>query len=62
MVTLAVHAGVELPSSELWVIVHRDHRRTARVAAVRAEVERALAAFEPELEGRAARPTARGAR
>jgi DNA-binding transcriptional LysR family regulator len=43
---------VELPASELWVLVHRDLRRVARVAAVYEAVERALAAARPALEGR----------
>jgi DNA-binding transcriptional LysR family regulator len=42
----------ELPSSGLWVIAHRDLRRSARVATVREEVERVLRASRPALEGR----------
>jgi DNA-binding transcriptional LysR family regulator len=41
----------EIPSSGLWVIVHRDLRRSARVSLVRAEVERALLSARRALEG-----------
>lgn len=42
----------EIASAEVWVLVHRDQRRTARVAAVREEVERVLVAARAALEGR----------
>jgi DNA-binding transcriptional LysR family regulator len=41
----------DIPPSELWVLVHRDQRRTARVAAVRACVEAALASARAALTG-----------
>lgn len=43
--------GEDIPPSELWVLVHRDQRRTARVAAVRACVEAALASARAALTG-----------
>jgi DNA-binding transcriptional LysR family regulator len=41
----------ELPTSEVWVLVHRDQRRVARDAAVRAEIERVLVASRAALGG-----------
>jgi DNA-binding transcriptional LysR family regulator len=44
--------GEDIPPSELWVLVHRDQRRTARVMAVRECVEAALADARVSLAGR----------
>jgi DNA-binding transcriptional LysR family regulator len=50
----------ELPASELWLVVHRDLRRSAPVAAVADFVVEVLARQAPLLDGRQAGPSARG--
>lgn len=43
--------GDDIPRSDLWVLVHRDQRRAARIAAVRTCVETALLEARPRLTG-----------